>query len=238
MCPCDREPFASWKEFLRGYEADAKAGRLFYVHEGGGETAICVDREVPADVRAYMRAPSEWFLLRAPSGRLCYGGVEDYRAKKKKITSANDEIEVPVGDYRVRWFGVDFEIPARRLEEHLGQEDFALWQATERKEGRWGCQFALAFLAWILVVVFVEIPSWSAVASAVLVVALFGLAWRRTGHARAEEIAEKVWRFCGDGVFDEYQEEFLVGKLEHALELRRLGDGEDRPSGGSVEDHL
>ena len=95
------------KNRVEALQQDDDEGHLFLIRtgaDGGGPVDVYVDAEIPPEVREISRALDGEFLLALPSGLLMVGGAEDYRAVKRRITSDQNIISVPPGNYALRCY--------------------------------------------------------------------------------------------------------------------------------------
>ena len=119
---------ARYADYEAGLQAEARAGRLFFVNTGAdGEYPIelYVDEEPPvADLQLYTLREGE-FLICSQSGRLMAGGLEDFVSDTKQITSEEDHFEVAPGMYALSVYELQEEEFDRRLPEFIGPEDYA-----------------------------------------------------------------------------------------------------------------
>jgi len=103
----DATPVHGAKSRRNTLQGDVDEGHLFLIHtgaDGGGPIDVYVDAEIPPDVREISRALDGEFLLALPSGRLMVGGAEDYRSRKRRMTSDQSIISVPPGNYALRCY--------------------------------------------------------------------------------------------------------------------------------------
>jgi len=145
-------------------EKACQEGKLFLLQTwGDGDHLVEVYvNEEPADelLAAYSQLVGPYLLV-SPSGRLSFGGAEDFRQATKLATRPEDEISLAPGRYALTPFMVDEDKCARSL---VGDEDFDYYQ--KRRAGcPWGCllvalmfvstfvdrRIALAFLVILLI---------------------------------------------------------------------------------------
>jgi hypothetical protein len=111
-------------------DADAAAGRLFFVRtggDGGWPVDVYIDEAIPGDVQTQLVPAGGEFLLALPSGKLVVDGVEYYRAKP--APGSDGSVAVPPGRYSIRCYTAkDEERPPKSeeaLEKLVGRKELA-----------------------------------------------------------------------------------------------------------------
>lgn len=127
-----------YKEMRALQDEDIAAGRLLVIDtgaDGGGKAEVYVDERIPADNLKHLRTINREYLIRAGSGRLVLGGMEDYRSEKKRITGPDSQFNVEPGPYRVRLHvgeGAD-QVPETELIAAVGEADYQYHQRAANR---------------------------------------------------------------------------------------------------------
>jgi hypothetical protein len=211
-------------------EQDATAGDIFLIHlggDGGGPIDVYVDSPIPNEALTELRAADREFLLRAPSGRLIVGGVEDYRSAKPKITGQNSVVVLPPGDYALRCHTGsnegNFAPPtSKELKAALGEEDYAYYSRMDKMR-LLGYAIVLLFPAltfpmdwkWALLITVVVFLSYFAVQEGIVI----------KRNSRYQRISDEVNRLFGKA--KEKERPMFI------LELRRIPEPLNL-TGGSI----
>jgi len=218
------------KEFQQTLESDAKEGHLFVIHTGadcGGPIDILLDEEIPLEFRDQMtRLPGE-FLLRAPSGKLIIGGIEDYRSPKPKITNAESELRIPPGDYEIRsYIGPEENIPVTptktELKRLIGEENFRYYSRIERQ----GC---LGYLTILLFPALWPAIGWK-VAAGLTILVVLGYFYFREVLLRKNERYQRIKKIENDA----YLSAGAKSTPLFVFQLRKLDEIGDL-KGGSID---
>ena len=140
---CERPDLsaAKYANYQAGLEAEASAGRLFFILTGadGSYPAVIYADESPApDTLALYESADRRFLIHCSSGRMIAGGIEDFVNKKKVITSAEDEFSLTPGPYAIRFYELVEEKLIARLRVELGNSDYEYY-ADRAERLPWGC---------------------------------------------------------------------------------------------------
>ena len=101
---------ARFADYEDGLEAEASAGRLFFVltnADGGYPADVYTDELPDQDTLALYRSADRRYLIRCSSGRMIAGGVEDFVSSQKVSTSANDEFSLQPGSYAIQFYELD-----------------------------------------------------------------------------------------------------------------------------------
>jgi len=115
-----------YREYMALLHAEAKAGRLFFINtggDGGCPADIYVNEPPDAELLSFYETPEQAFLIESQSGRLIAGGLEDFGANKRQITTVEDEFTVKPGRYKLRCFFRDEERYEASLEKYIGRDD-------------------------------------------------------------------------------------------------------------------
>ena len=103
----DGRPELSHKELMPFLEAEAREGKLLLMITGGDGSyrakVYVGERPAEASLAFFDRLGGE-FYIESQSGKLIFGGVEDYRHAEPRITSEEDCFEVAAGCYSVDVF--------------------------------------------------------------------------------------------------------------------------------------
>ncbi len=232
----DAEPLST-RPSMEGWSTESGTGHLLLIHtwgDGSYRGAFYVDTDIPQPILDDRIPVGDWRLLHAPSGQLCFGGSEDYRATKKRITDQNSLLEVAPGDYRVRVHLIDYAVPKRQLAAQVGEADYAYWKGIDRVVGRWTCLLLLVLAASI------ALGIWQSWWIGVLTAAAALATWRiadlgRRGDPRYKAIDRRVMEILDKETLEEREEKFVEGRPELAFELQRLTAGETPPQAGSID---
>jgi hypothetical protein len=141
-------------------EADARSGRLFYIHtsgDGGCDVHIIVDEPVPPHLLVHYKSLNRRFLLRCPSGRVLTDGVEYYAHVREAEEELGTPVQIDAGDYLLQLHELneaEINEPAH-LASVLGAEDFAYLEGRSGPSGL-GCGLLVAgvgllvFQHWVI----------------------------------------------------------------------------------------
>lgn len=233
----DAEPFTSYKP--AAIAADVREGHVVQVQtdsDGGYDFAVFVGEDAPEELRAVTISAGPPRLLRAPSGRLCLGGLGDYRSKKPRITGERSFFDAPPGDYRVHCRVLDLDRPRDQVAAAVGEKDFLYWRSVQARVDR-GCCLVVV-LALVGIYLGWRYAWWWALGGVALVVAYSWWIERASRtDARFEDIEQRITEFCGGKSFAEYEEEYLTQWPAVVLELHALAPDEARPGCEKIRIH-
>lgn len=186
--------------------------------DGGGPVDIYVDEEMPPKARRRVRQVGEEHLLSVPSGRLMVGGVEDYRSAKPQITSDDNIVAIPPGDYAIACYltrnpeSVHGGPTEKQLKAALGEEDYRYFKRSTRA-GLWGY---VGFLLWPILAPFVG-GLWAFGIALVVVIWHTQIMDRlRQRNARYQDVQRRV--------NEAFQQAATNGEPVYVLTLRRVTD--------------
>ncbi len=118
---------------------DAEKGSLFFIRIGadwGGVIDAYVDEEPPAEVLKDLKQVGREFHLSLATGRLVINGVEFYRTEKASTGKSDRALEIPAGDYALRFYesksegGID--APRQKdLAKIVGTKDSKFFQSMQ-----------------------------------------------------------------------------------------------------------
>lgn len=117
---------AKYADYIATLHTEAEAGRLFFINtggDGGCPADIYVNERPNAEHLSLYETPDRAFLIESRSGRLIVGGLEDYGANKRQITTEEDEFSVKPGRYKLRFYFRDEEKYGASFEKHIGRDD-------------------------------------------------------------------------------------------------------------------
>jgi len=127
-----------------------------YIETGGdwgGAVDVYINESAPANAEARSSTAAKEGFVSVPSGRLIIAGGEDYGAVAPRTIGADSAVEVPCGDYRVRFYVAERdeadeagEMTISEAEEALDPDDRAYYRAASRADLRVGLMGYTLFL--------------------------------------------------------------------------------------------
>lgn len=184
---------ANYADYQAGLEAEASAGRLFFIltHADGSYPAVIYAGESPApDTLVLYKSAARSFLVHCSSGRMIAGGIEDFVNKKNVITSAEDEFSLTPGSYTIQFYELIEEKLIARLRVELGDSDYDYY-ADRAERLPWGCAL-VATILFTVILLFTQF--WGAALAVFCTGFVYAIFRRRTqaGDHRFHSIAERV----------------------------------------------
>jgi hypothetical protein len=170
---------AKYADYQSGLEAEAVAGRLFFINTGadGSYPAVIYADELPSpDTLDLYDSADRPFLIYCHSGRMMAGGIEDFVNQKKVITTTSDEFSITPGAYVIQFYELIEDKLIDRLRVELGDSDYEYY-AGRAERLPWGCLLA-ATIALTTILLFTQL--WVASLSVLCLGLCFTLVRRQT----------------------------------------------------------
>jgi len=135
----------TYDDYQAGLEADALAGRIFFIMTGsdGSCPAVIYTNELPTtDILDLYDSADRRFLIYCDSGRLKANGVEDFG---RASTSTEDEFSLAPGAYSIQFYERVQEKVIARFRAELGDSDWEYYTARADRLP-WGCFAAITIV--------------------------------------------------------------------------------------------
>lgn len=198
---CERPDLsaAKYAAYQAGLEAEANAGRLFFILTGadGSYPADVYTNQVPApNILTLYESADRRFLIRCTSGRMVAGGIEDFVNPKKITISLKDQFALKPGSYAIQIYERVEEKMISRLRDELGEPDYEYY-ARRAERLPWGCLLAVTIVFSVIVL----LTQFWIIALVVFCAGVAYTAFRyrtQTVDVRYESIAERVDSFDKD----------------------------------------